>query len=251
MTITYYGHAANPADSATVKFANPDAPLPITPPAGMTAGDLVFVIVAIRDVVSLSVSNAGGQTWTTEAEISTGSVAHRRFWCTFNGTWSANPTFTASYLGTYAKMSAVMLVFRPSGSPTWAVDVAQAENAVTPLSSPWDVTATGQTAIAASTVSIATWVSTVPSPPVAALQTGGWTNPDSQTQWRNTNGTSTDLIVCAAYKIQTSAGATGNVVNRLTGVATNVYWTMQTLKDQSAGPAFYQYDWPHQLHARR
>lgn len=250
MTITYYGHAANPADSATVKFANPDAPLPITPPAGMATGDLVFVIVALRDISSLSVSNAGGQTWTSEAEVSTGSATHRRFWCTFNGTWSANPTFTAAYLGTYAKMSAVMLVFRPSGSPTWAVDVAQT-NATVALSSPWDVTATGHTAIAASTVSIATWVSTVTSPPVAALQTGGWTNPDSQTQWRNTNGTSTDLIISAAYKIQTSAGATGNVVNRFTGVATSVYWTMQTLKDQSAGPAFYQYDWPHQLHARR
>ena len=41
MTISYYGHAANPADSATVKFANPDAPLPITPPSGMATGDLV------------------------------------------------------------------------------------------------------------------------------------------------------------------------------------------------------------------
>ena len=251
MTISYFGHAANPADGATVKFANPDGPIPITPPSGMAAGDLVFVIVALRDSsASLSVSNTGGQTWTSETEVQLGSATHRRFWCTFNGTWSANPTFTASYLGTYAKMSAVMLVFRPSGSPTWAVDVAQATGSVT-LSSPWDVTATGQTAINASTVSIATWVSTYQSPPVAALQTVGWTNPDSQTQWRNTNGTTTDLIICAAYKIQTSAGATGNVVNRLTNVATAVYWTMQTLKDQSAGPAFYQYDWPHQLHARR
>ena len=250
MTISYYGHAANPADSATVKFANPDAPLPITPPSGMATGDLVFVIVALRDLSGLSVSNAGGQTWTSESNIQFGSVTHRRFWCTFNGTWSANPTFTAAYLGTYAKMSAVMLVFRPSGSPTWAVDVAQTDDKLA-LSSPWDVTATGQTSVDASTVSIATWVTTNASPPVAALQTGGWTNPDSQTQWRNTNGTSTDLLISAAYKIQTSAGATGNVVNRLTGVATTVYWTMQTLKDQSAGPAFYQYDWPHPLHARR
>ena len=251
MTISYFGHAANPADGASVKWGSPDGPLPITPPSGMTAGDLVYVIFAYRDTPdTLSVSNAGGQTWTSETNVSSGSMSARRFWCTFNGTWSANPTFTATVNRSYAKISAVMLVFRPSGSPTWAVDVAQATGSVT-LSSPWDVTATGQTAIDASTVSIATWVSTRESPPVAALQTGGWTNPDSQTQWRNTNGTSTDLIICAAYKIQTSAGATGNVVNRLDSWPTTVYWTMQTLKDQSAGPAFYQYDWPHQLHARR
>jgi len=217
----------------------------------MAAGDLVYVIFAYRDAPdTLSVSNAGGQTWTSETNDAGGSMTARRFWCTFNGTWSADPTFTAVVNRSYAKISAVMLVFRPSGSPTWAVDVAETTNVVS-LSSPWDVTATGQTAIDASTVSIATWVSTVTSPPVAALQTGGWTNPDAQTQWRNTNGTSTDLIISAAYKIQTSAGATGNVVNRFTDVATSVYWTMQTLKDQSAAPAFHQYDWPHQLHARR
>jgi len=250
VTISYFGHSANPTDAGTVKFADPDGPLPITPPSSMTAGDLVFVIFALRDITGLSVSNTGGQTWTAETEVQIGSVTHRRFWCTFNGTWSANPTFTAAYLGTYAKISAVMLVFRPSGSPTWAVDVAQGSGSIS-LSSPWDVTATGQTSVDASTVSIATWVSTYQSPPVAALQTSGWTHPDGQSQWRNTNGTTTDLIISAAYKIQTSAGATGNVVNRLTGVATNVYWTMQTFKDQSAGPAFYQYDWPHQLHARR
>ncbi len=250
MTISYFGHSANPADAASVKWGSPDGPLPITPPSGMATGDLVYVIFAYRDAPdTLSVSNAGGQTWTSETNVSLGSMSARRFWCTFNGTWSANPTFTALVNRAYAKISAVMLVFRPSASPTWAVDVAEATGYVS-LSSPWDVTATGQTSLDASTVSIATWVSTVSSPPVAALQTTGWTFPDGQSQWRNTNG-GADLIISAAYKIQTSAGATGNVVNRLTNVATTVYWTIETFKDQSAAPAFYQYDWPHQLHARR
>lgn len=197
----------------------------------MLAGDFVYCIVSDRNTpVTLSVDTTGGQTWTSESAVASGSQTTRAFWCTFNGTWAVDPKFVTSSLSTN-KFSVVMLVFRPSGTPTWAVDVAQASGNATP-GTPFDVTATGQTAVDLSTVTIATWANTDFDGNTFALQTAGWSNPDSVAQWRNATGTSQDITLSVAYKINTSSGATGNVTNRMDSSVTT-FWLIETFKDQS------------------
>lgn len=198
----------------------------------MASGDFVYVIVSDRNTpVTLSVDTDGGQTWNAGTAVASGSQTTRRFWCTYNGTWAADPTFVTSSLSTN-KFSVIMLVFRPSGTPTWAVDVAQSSGNDTP-SAPYDVTATGQTAVDSSTVTIATWFNTDFDGDVFSLQTAGWNNPGGATQWRNRSGTSQDITVSCAYKINGASGSTGNVTNRLTETITTL-WMIETFKDQSA-----------------
>ena len=94
------------------------APVTLVPPnkANMLAGDLVYVFMTaggggIRD---LTIPNAGGQTWTF-VKIRDGNVSGLpSIWdcfCTFNGTWTANPQFSIS--GSVVSKLYVMNVMRP------------------------------------------------------------------------------------------------------------------------------------------
>ncbi len=231
MSATYFGYAANPANLGTL--LDTSLPAAVTPPGSMAAGDLVYVEVLQRDPsVTLSVSNDGGQTWNSLTATASGSQTKRTFWCSFNGTWSANPSWTSTGTTGGLHFSVLMLVFRPSGTPTWAIDVAQDSGNATP-GSPFDVTASGQTATA-SGVTVSSWYNTSYDGEVFSLQTGGWSNPSSQSQFRNTkvSPTGNEQTLSSAYKLNSGAGATGSVANRMTQSITTL-WTTVTFKDQS------------------
>jgi hypothetical protein len=89
--ITYVGSASNPTpDSATATLLT--TPVAVTPPT-MQKGDLVVMIAQVRDTTTtMAISATGGQTWTSETQRNATAIRMRIFWCTFNGTWSANPS---------------------------------------------------------------------------------------------------------------------------------------------------------------
>lgn len=126
MAITYFASASTPTDPGT----NTGTPVAVVPPGSMVAGDLVVFYGYYRGSSTLSISNTGGQTWTTgvaSANASNPTLSYFMSWCRFNGSWSANPSiaFTTSSTNT----NAVMHVFRPtSGANTWAVDIASKVN---------------------------------------------------------------------------------------------------------------------------
>lgn len=217
MAITYFGSADNPADNSS--FLDSSLPCVITPPGSMSNGQLVVVEVDYNNNTTtrdIAISATGGQTWNSFIHHGT-PHNYALYWCQFNGTWSANPSWTHSGSAFTTGYGVHMQVFTASaGSPTWAIDVADAAATYTAPTTPFDVTITGQTSVSANTVTVAIW--TAGSNTITwALQTAGWSNPGGATQWRNTSG----LVTSMAYKIQTSAGATGNVTNRqsATGVA--------------------------------
>lgn len=225
MAITYFGSASSPVDNGTQTDA---AARTVTPPASMQVGDLVYVVVSDRNTgITITNSVTGGQSWTALGQVASGSQTTRVFWARFNGTWSADPSFESSYKALAYAFTVVMHVFRPTGtSNTWAIDVAQTSGSATP-SSPYDVTATGQTALTASTVTLATFFNTWGNAQTFSLQTAGW-NVAGSAQYRNLSLGVTSLQT--DYKIQTSTGATGNVTTRiLESVAT--FWMVVTFKE--------------------
>lgn len=231
MTITYVGTAVNPADNVSLYDATERS---ITPVPSMLAGDLVRLIVQRRGLDSISLSNLGGQSWTSETLRQTGSASLRVFWCRFNGTWSANPS-VVSTANPSDVITIQMDVFRPtSGTNTWAVDVVEARASYSAPVSPFDVTVTGQTALASSTVTMASWQSNDIN--TWGLQTAGWTNLGGA-QYRNPDPAgSKKLTISSAYKIQSAPGATGSPVNRqLTFGPDAGQWVIETWKEQSAG----------------
>ncbi len=240
MAITFVGNIAVPTDGN----ANADTTglITIDKDAGAfslaTTGDLLLVHLNQRvNDPTFTVNTSGGQTWTSITALNASASQHGQLWyARFNGTWSADPVFATNSTGGNA-LSAIGMVFRPTNSTnTWDIDVAQSAGSATP-STPFDVTITGQTAVASSTLTIATWFNTGVTASNWALQTGGWLNPNSEPQWKNTTGT--DIGVSIAYKINTSAGATGNVTNRqsvATGLTTIT--GIITFKEVATAPTF-------------
>lgn len=199
-TFSYFGSASTPADAvAAIGTADPTA---VTPPSGMLAGDLVCMIGHQRAAAAtLAVSAAGGQTWTTETAASGTNCTTRLFWCTFNGTWSTDPSvdFSATTCNT-----AVMHVFRPPTTGyTWSVN--QAQQTGSDATSPFTIA--GQTTTGTGpTVTLAIWAS--PDDNTYGTLTGtGW-EVTGTAQYRNTSGS--DQSCSFAHKIQTAAGATGD-----------------------------------------
>lgn len=207
-TPSYFGQASAPADNGA---QDSSVARTITPPASMTAGDLVIIYASTLEASgTFTVSTTGGQTWNSETQNGT-AIIRRIFWTTFNGTWSADPQVDESVHGTLA-VTLQMMVIRPtSTSCTWSQDVANSSSTGTPSGPPYDSTLTGQT-VSANSVTGAFWAST--DDDTWALQTGGWANPGGVTQIRNTTGI--DMSISLAYLINSSAGATGDVTNRQT-----------------------------------
>ena len=203
MAITYFNSASTPADNGAQ--AGP-GPVAITPPASMLTGDLVYVFCQYRGAETITVSVAGGQSWNTLAAIANTNIAGQVFWCRFNGTWSANPSFTNT-TGT-AALTCVMHVFRPTDTgKVWAVDVAQVETDFAAPASPFTVTITGQTTVNASTVGIAAWA-TADDNTWASLAGTGWAV-SGAAQYRNTTGQ--DQSCTFAHNIQTAQVTQANV----------------------------------------
>lgn len=234
MSATFHGHVALPGDNgarddaSAISFDRTTSPL-----STAAAGDFVHVTISQRDPsVTFSIANAGGQTWTTKTAMTSGSQKTQVFTCQFNGTWSADPSFDTN-TRTGARFSGLLQIFRPSGTPTWASDVAQANSNASPTT-PFDVTVPAQTATAAG-VSVAVWASTDFDGTPMTLQTGvssGWANPGGVEQFRNQVGASSDITIASAYKLNSGSGSTGSVTKRLDATVTTLY-LMETFKDQS------------------
>lgn len=200
-TPTFFGSAANNASETSGNDT-----LTIVPPASMVSGDLVVVVAYQRGNFAQSINNSGGQTWTTESEHRYVGGSTYLYWCVFNGTWSANPTFDSA--ATADCFVAEMMVFR-SGASTWAVDV-------TPTFSTYSapavdlVTVPGITTVTNNAVII--FVTSAEDNTQWAVQTAGWTaNPAYVV-----SGNGSDGGMSMVYRIQETAGATGDMVNQQT-----------------------------------
>jgi hypothetical protein len=203
---SYFGSASNPADTGSLTATTPAS---VTPPLWMVAGQLVVVYVQYRaGAAAPAVDVTGGQTWTTGGFRSGNSQTSNLFWCVYNGSWTADPSFSNAGA---APVTVVMHVFHPTTGYAWSTtpDVAQASASVAAPSTPFDCTITGFTTVSERTVSLFFWSSVDDN--TWALQTGGFTNA-GLAQYRNDSAQ--DLSNSAAYLIQTSVGATGNVTNR-------------------------------------
>ena len=228
--ITFLGEASVPIDNGSLSDAVARALPPI---GGMQNGDFVYVVVQARNSgAAISIVETGGQTWvagSTRVFAATGVL--RSFWCQFNGTWTADPSWETS-TKTGVGFTVAMVVFRPTSSANnWESDVAENTGNISTPSTPFDVTATGQTTTTNSTATIASFF--VANNITFILQTGGWSNPGGITQWRNQESINQGLSV--AYKLQTAAGATGNVTNRESS-AEGGRWIIQSFREVSLAP---------------
>ena len=203
MSITYFDSASNPVDNWW-NNANPTA---VAPPGGMQAGDLVLMIAQSRDsTATLTISNAGGQSWTSETQQNQTNCRIRLFWCRFNGTWSANPSVSFGFFNN-SPHTVVMHVFRPSNtSSVWEVDVAQVSGNYAAPFWPYTVTIPGITTITDGALVFATWASSDNN--TWGSLTAGWTTPGLN-QYRNSSGF--DQSQTHAYKVMAIAGASGDV----------------------------------------
>lgn len=205
----YYGSAAVPAVDDDPQ-AGP-GPIAVAPPADMVAGDLVCLVAQYRGSVTLTISETGGQSWTSETALVATNQTARLFWCRFNGSWSANPSVTNT-TGTLA-LTAVMHVFRPlvAGS-TWVANQAQSELDFDNSST--TITLTGQTTTTGQCVTLVGWF-TPDNNTWGSLSGSGWAVTGAA-QYRNSSGT--DQSCTFAHFIHTAAGATGTVAKTQTAV---------------------------------
>ena len=176
-------------------------PRAVTPPATLQTGDLYVIVAAYRGTATLSIANAGGQTWNAEANSQANGVTARVFWTRFNGTWAGAPTVTNT-AGTEA-LSAYSFAFAttPGMHPEIDVPVLSGGHSGGSVTVPSFMTNT------AGTLVLAGWLSDENN--TWSAPTTGWSVPGSQ-QWRNTQGEDTSLAF--AYRVFTAAGLTGSVV---------------------------------------
>ena len=196
---TYFASSSLPADNGSDSTAQ----LTVTPPASMTAGDLVVVVCQQRATSGGGWVNGvtGGQTWNALATFESGFFPECRiFWCTFNGTWGASPRF--DYSGSLCS-TVVMHVFRPDNtSRAWAIDTDQASAAYTAPSTPFTVSRAGLTTVSESTVTLAVWTS-IDDNTWNTLTGTGWVTTGTA-QYRNTAGS--DQSCTFAHYLAAAAG---------------------------------------------
>ena len=208
MAITPVGNAKSPT---TENAANVGPTATVTPPGGLQSGDYVVVLAGYRGTsVTLAVGTTGGQTWTSEtAQTQSTTNTSRLFHCRFNGTWSADPTFTVTS-GTNA-IIAYMTAWRGVHGTT-ALDLAIAQAGYAAPSTPFDVARAGLTTVTDKAVVLYFWLSSDNN--TWAMQTAGLDQIEAM--WRVT--TTTGLAISLGYMTQWTAGASGSFTNRQTAL---------------------------------
>jgi len=164
----------------------------------MAADDLAFVYSAVRDGVAITNSQAGGQAWTPETQ----DGEYRIFRALFNGSWSADPTFTAS--GSTEAFTGLGHVFRSSIAGGLEVDVALGVGAIS--AGGGVKTIPGITTLTDGALVIVGWA--IPAIEDWSALTGGWTTLGTQD---HTNTGGSDLTLSMAHKVMGAAGPTGDV----------------------------------------
>lgn len=213
---TFFGVATNPADNASL--AEPQTGASLTPPASMQVGDLVILRLWNENGTAgdgLQINNTGGQTWTSDTIDGSYSfegiaAGHRIYWCTFNGTWSANPTFDLPAKPGTRGGGAQLLVFRPDNtSKVWNIDTSLSWTPFTTPSTPFTVTVTvGYTPSHNDTVTLAGWCSDDDNT-WGSLSGTGWSKTGLAAQYRNPGGS--DVSATYAYLLQGTAASIPNV----------------------------------------
>ena len=203
---SYFGSFSRYPTSDNGSSGSPST-VAITPPGGMSSGQLAVVVTLYRSTgnkgQTVDVSAAGGQTWHSEPAFLTpsGELYARVFWCEFNGTWSANPSFVVnSGGGSVDAYTLYGLVF--NAAPGVGIDV------------PFSAVSVSGSSLShggiAPTVNGALVLAGVGQIRAATLSgwTSGWTNANGESQWRNARGN--DSVLGVAYRIA-PAGPTGTV----------------------------------------
>lgn len=209
MAFTHISTTSRPADNST--FGGNASNALLINANGAATGDLVVVIGQYRGSTTIEVNETGGQTWNTlTAFIDAANLCQVRvFWCRWsdeaaNGN---NPNFFANGISGNP-FTCTGHIFRPSDSGKLiGVDTALTSTQFSAPSSPFTVTRNGITTTNASTVTIASW-HTPDLNTWDSLSGTGW-NVLGGAQYRNTTGSGQSSTL--AYKIMTSAGATGDV----------------------------------------
>jgi hypothetical protein len=228
LPMTIVGTARTPATDGAVSTATSAS---IIPPAGMEVGDMVLVFASARVAtsVAITVSQTGGQGWTSNA--GTGGGANPKlasFRAIFNGTWSANPAW--SWGTTAATYQIWMVVVRGADASTlqFSIDGNQGTTPedwksgtfVAPAS-PFDVTIPAGTWSTSTdnAMVFAAWTSADDN--TWALQTPEWTNPAGQAQWRTmaaAGSAGADSSLSVAYLTQATAGPLPAFTNQQTAL---------------------------------
>lgn len=211
--VVHFGKASSVADGGSSAAAVQT----ITPVPDMLAGDLCIVTCTARndDNAPITISNTGGQTWNTSftySEAGGDGQASRMFWCQFNGTWSANPTFTFTLGSATSPKTAVMNVFR-SGSPVFDHWTFEANGPINSDSSS-PITINSITTTHPATITLANWYVSNVSVYTSFTGAAGWINITSPNQYRNLSGL--DSSVSFAWKYQKIPGAIGSVTKSAT-----------------------------------
>jgi len=198
------GSKSTPVDAAAATNTTDPTVVDIDSEITCLAGDLIVMVGQQRaTAATLAVSATGGQTWNTlTPQLALTLQSVEIYWCQFNGTWSADPSvdFSAAVCN-----SVQAFVFRPPATNyNWSVNQALVE--LDTAGSP--ATITGQTTTGTDlTVTIAGWF-TPDDNTWGSLSGTGWSDLGGG-QYRNTSGS--DQSATFAYKLQSAAGATGDV----------------------------------------
>lgn len=211
MAISFYGQKWVPAtDNATTPLGSA-TPHAITPPASMTAGQVVLVFVTARNNTAPAVSETGGQTWTSHTQNTNGTtIIGRLFSCVFNGTWSANPSFSTGsttdgvclWMGVYDGVDSSIFDVSPTALDLTSSTAHTLPGFNTGVDNAWAHFIWGE-----------------PDDNVLSGQDTGWTGPDGSTGALHDhvgNQGGNDIGLFISKKTQATAGATGDNV-----VATN------------------------------
>ena len=205
MAITLFGSASTPTDNGT----NTTNPTVVTPPASMLSGDLVILLCWKRNAATgIAMSAAGGQAWSVlspeTVNTLTATLTTASFWCTFNGTWSTNPSVA---FGATTNNNVLMLVFRPTGSGySWSLGLV-----TTPTFQNAAVSHTMNALVPNKSSNVSVSIMHTDDDNTWTFSGTNWIKTNLSAQYRNTSGS--DASASVAYQIQTVAASTNQVTH--------------------------------------
>jgi hypothetical protein len=121
---------------------------------------------------------------------------------------SVNPIIDSNF-GSALEIQGAMFVFRPSASALgWAFETQNSSFLSSEANG--DLIYPAQTITRYQTVAFLEMHRDILH--TMAIQSAGWLNPSSETQWRNTAGS--DILLSAMYQIYNTLGTTGDIINR-------------------------------------
>jgi hypothetical protein len=186
--------------------------------ASAQVGDLIVVVLQYRGLADSTTlaqvlpNEYAGQNWNIERGH-TGNAHHSRIiWCRFNGTWTADPSFShyvaGAVEGTLA-LTAVAMVFRPdSPADHWVVCNGVLRATFGAGSSSSTTVIAGLTPRKDETVTIGVF-STASDNTWVGLSGTNWTQNGLSSQYRNAAGGGQSMAI--VYQLQGTAAATNDV----------------------------------------